>query len=86
MIIALLYILFLIIDISYYKRKVKQYQEEMESNQNSYQVTPTENGQFEISIPIPSFSAARKTLQHHYCLSKDQHAANFYLKIGAAGK
>lgn len=43
-------------------------------------------GDFQFNIKLPEAAKISKQLEHHYCFSKDRHSANFYLKIGAAGK
>ncbi|KAJ8952073.1 hypothetical protein NQ318_010983 [Aromia moschata] len=84
-VLALLYILYLVVDISLYMKQKDQYEKLLERNvPEEIEMKETEEGIFQFNITLPQAVTLKKTLGHHYCFSKDHHSANFYLKLGAA--
>ncbi|RZB39386.1 otopetrin-2 [Asbolus verrucosus] len=85
-IIGLIFILYITIDIRVYMNKRNQYNDLLEKNvAEEIEMKESPSGDYHLNITLPEAARIARQLEHHYCLSKDRHSANFYLKIGAAG-
>jgi hypothetical protein len=85
-IIALVFILYVTVDIKLYVNKRNRYNNLMEKNvAEEIEMKEVPGGDYQLNIRLPEAVKIVKQLEHHYCFSKDRHSANFYLKIGAAG-
>lgn len=88
-IIAFVYIMFLIIDIRIYlnKRKTQNLLSVKNQSFNDLEFCEFPEGSLHFSIPYTSSMAKlQKPLVHYYCFGRGRHSGSFYLKLGAAGK
>lgn len=85
-IVAFIFVLYIIVDIKLFVNKKNRYIDLLEKNvPQEIELKETANGEFQLNITLPEAARIAKQLEHRYCFSKDRHSANFYLKIGAAG-
>ncbi|EFA02328.2 proton channel OtopLc isoform X2 [Tribolium castaneum] len=83
-VIALIFILYLTVDVKLYVNKKNKYNDLLEKNvAEEIEMKESASGDYQLNIRLPE-AVRVKQLEHHYCFSKDRHSANFYLKIGAA--
>ncbi|XP_044255302.1 proton channel OtopLc-like isoform X2 [Tribolium madens] len=83
-VIALIFILYLTVDVKLYVKKKNKYNDLLEKNvAEDIEMKESASGDYQLNIRLPE-AIRVKQLEHHYCFSKDRHSANFYLKIGAA--
>lgn len=66
-------------------KKRYKYLENIRNVQEEFEMKETPDGNYQLNIAFPK-SVLVDELKHHYCLKKDEHSANIYLNIGAAGK
>ncbi|XP_030750787.1 proton channel OtopLc-like isoform X3 [Sitophilus oryzae] len=85
LLVALLYLLYLTVDISIYMRKKGQFEKLTENfPDESLEIKSSEEG-VHYNTDLQKALALNKYLDHRYCLNKDRHSSNFYLKVGATG-
>ncbi|XP_060530512.1 proton channel OtopLc-like [Cylas formicarius] len=83
---ALLYLLYLTVDISVFNRKRRKFEQLLEeSTQEEVEMTKNANGTLQLNVTLPKIASLKKQLEHNYCFNRDRHSTNFYLKVGAAG-
>lgn len=82
---ALLYLVYLIIDISIYRHRKDKFEKLMENlTAENIELKETSEG-IACDVTLHKALALRKKLDHRYCFNMDRHSSNFYLKVGAAG-
>ena len=86
MIAALIFILYITVDIKLFVMKRNRYNDLLQKNvSEEIEMKESPTGEFQLNIKLPEAIKLGKQLEHYYCFSKDRHSGNFYLKIGAAG-
>ncbi|KAH1019495.1 hypothetical protein HUJ04_009305 [Dendroctonus ponderosae] len=82
---ALLYLLWLNVDITIYNLKKRKFDKLMENLEpEQVEIKEITEG-IAYDIGLQEALALQKQLDHRYCFNNDRHSKNFYLKIGAAG-
>ncbi|ENN80596.1 hypothetical protein YQE_00948, partial [Dendroctonus ponderosae] len=83
---ALLYLLWLNVDITIYNLKKRKFDKLMENLEpEQVEIKEITEG-IAYDIGLQEALALQKQLDHRYCFNNDRHSKNFYLKIGAAGE
>lgn len=83
--IAFCFLLYLITDIRVFINKKNKFHSLLENNQANAEFSQSPDGNLQLNIALPEAVKISQPLPHHYCLNKDRHSGNFYLKVGAAG-